>query len=119
MLPHSLFNRRGADILSEIGVSLPKAVLGGEAEIDTLSGKVKMKIPAGTQSGRIFRLKGKGMPDVHGRGVTGDHLVKVDVEIPRSLNSEQRRAMEEFARASGESGDSRESFVDKFKKSFK
>ena len=60
-----------------------------------------MKIPAGTQSGRIFRLREKGIPDVHGRGI-GDELVRVNVEIPARLNSEQRRLMEEFARLSGE-----------------
>lgn len=118
MFSHGRFSRRGADIISAVNISLPKAVLGGMTEVDTLSGKVEMKIPSGTQSGRIFRLKGKGMPDVHGRG-TGDQLVKVEVEIPRNLSPEQRRLMEEFARASGEYPDYRESFVDKFKKNFK
>jgi len=116
---HPQFGRNGADIVTAINISLSKAVLGGETEVDTLSGKVEMKIPPGTQSGRVFRLKGRGMPDVHGRGTSGDELVKVEVDIPRSLNSEQRRLMEEFARASGEYQNSRESFTDKFKKNFK
>jgi molecular chaperone DnaJ len=60
-----------------------------------------MKIPAGTQSGRIFRLKEKGIPDVHGRGI-GDELVRVNVDIPTRLTPEQRKLMEEFARLSGE-----------------
>jgi molecular chaperone DnaJ len=98
-------------------VSLSKAILGGEMEVPTLEGKVNMKIPAGTQSGRIFRLKGKGIPDLHGRGV-GDELVRVNVHIPTSLTSQQRQLMEEFARISGENI-SKESFSEKIKKAFK
>jgi molecular chaperone DnaJ len=101
VLPHQVFQRHGNDIVVETGISLTKAVLGGEAEVPTLHGHVTMKIPAGTQSGRVFRLKEKGIPDVHGRG-TGDELVQVNVEIPNRLTQEQRRLMEEFARISGE-----------------
>ena len=90
---------------------------GCEIDVPTIDAKVKMKIPAGTQPGRIFRLKGKGMPDVHGRGI-GDELVKVDIEIPGKLSSEQRRLIEEFARASGEDIN-KESFTDKIKKTFR
>ncbi len=99
--PHSVFARQGNDILTEINISLSKAVLGSEVEVSTLDGKVEMKIPAGTQSGKIFRLREKGIPDVHARGI-GDELVRVTVDIPVKLNAEQRRLMEEFARASGE-----------------
>lgn len=115
--PHLVFQRHGNDILTEINISLSKAVLGAEVEVSTLDGKVEMKIPAGTQSGKIFRLREKGIPDVHGRGI-GDELVRVIVEIPAKLNSEQRRLMEEFARASGETS-AKESFGDKIKKTFK
>jgi molecular chaperone DnaJ len=101
VLPHKIFERHQNDIATEITISLSKAVLGSEVQIPTLHGHVSMKIPAGTQSGRIFRLKEKGIPDVHGRG-TGDELVRVNVEIPTRLNPEQRRLMEEFARLSGE-----------------
>ena len=59
------FERHNNDILNEIKISLSKAILGGEAEVETLSGKVKMKIPPGTQAGKIFRLKEKGFPDPH------------------------------------------------------
>jgi molecular chaperone DnaJ len=76
-----------------------------------------MKIPAGTQSGRVFRLKEKGVPDVHGRGI-GDELVQVNVEIPVRLTVEQRRLIEEFARLSGEDIN-KSSFSDKIKKAFK
>jgi len=97
---------------------LSKAILGAEIEVPTLNGKVQMKITAGTQSGRIFRLKGKGIPDLHGRGC-GDELVRVTVEIPKSLTPQQRRLIEEFARISGEDPTSKDSFTDKIKKAFK
>jgi molecular chaperone DnaJ len=115
--PHTVFERHENDILTEITISLSKAILGSEVEVPTLNGKVSMKIPSGTQSARIFRLKGKGIPDLHGRGV-GDELVKVNVEIPRYLTPEQRKLIEEFARLSGE-GVNKESFTDKIKKAFK
>ncbi len=96
---HPVFKRQGNDILAEINISLSKAVLGSEVEVPTLNGKAEMKIPPGTQSGKIFRLREKGIPDVHLRGV-GDELVRVIVDIPTRLTSEQRRLMEEFARIS-------------------
>jgi molecular chaperone DnaJ len=114
---HPAFQRHNNDILTETAVSLTKAILGGEIEVPTLNGKVTMKIPAGTQSGRIFRLKGKGMPDLHGRGI-GDELARVNVDIPKYLTPEQRKLIEEFARLSGEDVN-KESFTDKIKKAFK
>jgi molecular chaperone DnaJ len=116
--PHATFERHANDILAEIKISLPKAILGAEVHVPTLEGKVSMKIPAGTQSGRIFRLKEKGILDVHGRG-KGDELVRVIVEIPTRLTAEQRKAIEEYARASGEAVSDPESFTDKIKKAFK
>ena len=77
-----------------------------------------MKVPAGTQCGKIFRLKGKGIADLHSRDI-GDELVKVDIEIPQRLTAVQRQLIEEFARLNGEDLTSRESFTDKFKKSFR
>jgi molecular chaperone DnaJ len=117
VMPHRLFKRHDNDIITEVKISLSKAVLGGEMVVSTLDGKVDMKIPAGTQPGSIFRLKGKGIPDLHGHDC-GDELVKVDIEVPTRLSSEQRKLIEEFARLSGESVD-RESFTDKIKKSFR
>jgi len=117
VMPHRFFQRHGNDVIMEVKISLSKAVLGGEIVVSTLDGKVDMKIPSGTQSGSVFRLKGKGIIDLHGRGY-GDELVKVDIEIPTRLTNEQRRLMEEFAHLSGESID-RESFTDKIKKSFR
>jgi molecular chaperone DnaJ len=115
--PHAVFERHNNDILTEITISLSKAILGAEVEVPTLNGKVSMKIPPGTQSGRIFRLKEKGVPDLHGRGI-GDELVRVNVDIPARLTPEQRKLIEEFARLSGEEI-SKESFGDKIKKAFK
>ena len=71
------------------------AALGGTVEVKTLTGKVALKIPAGTQSGTVFRLKGHGMPKLRG-GANGDEYVKVHVEVPKTLTSEQRKALEEF-----------------------
>ena len=115
--PHSIFERHRSDIITEVTISLPKAILGGEVEVPTLEGKVKMKIPAGTQSGKVFRLKDKGVPDVHTE-VPGDELVRVTVEIPKNLTAEQRRLIEEFAKLSGEEV-TKESFADKIKKTFR
>jgi molecular chaperone DnaJ len=116
--PHRVFERQDNDIITQINISLSKAILGAEIEVPTLNGKVSMKIPAGTQSQTIFRLNHKGIPDLHGRG-RGDELVKVVVNIPTHLSEEQRRLIEEFARVSGEEADKKESLSDKIKKAFK
>jgi len=115
--PHEFFKRHNNDILTEVTISLSKAILGGEVEVPTLTGKVSMKIPAGTQPERIFRLKEKGISDVHSHDV-GDELVKVNVEIPTRLTAQQLKLIEEFARLSGEDID-KESFTEKIKKAFK
>lgn len=115
--PDNNFERHNNDILSEVTISLVKAILGSEVEIPTLSGKVKMKIPAGTQGGRIFRLKEKGMPDVHSY-TRGDQLVRINVEIPTELNSQERKLIEQFAALRGEDIE-KEGFVDKLKKTFR
>jgi molecular chaperone DnaJ len=83
--------------VTEVSATLPQALLGAELSVPTLEGSVMMRIPAGTQAGTTFRLRGKGMPDLHGKGV-GDELVKVTVEIPRNLSSRQKELVEELAR---------------------
>jgi molecular chaperone DnaJ len=115
--PDQVFHRDGNNLIIGITISLSKAVLGGTVRVPVLKGHVDMKIPAGTPSGKIFRLKDKGMPDLHGRGA-GDELVQVNVEIPSRLSAEQRTAMEEFARLSGEPVE-KENFGDKIKRGFK
>jgi molecular chaperone DnaJ len=114
---HPIFQRHNNDLLIQINISLSKAILGAEVEVPTLNGKVSMKIPPGTQSGKVFRLREKGIRDLHGRGI-GDELVRVDVEIPTRLTPQQRKLIEEFAHLSGEDVN-KESFTDKIKKAFK
>lgn len=94
--PHELFQRDGDDLLCEIPINFVAAALGAELEVPTLSGKAFIKIPTGTQSGTIFRLKGKGAKNVQGYGV-GDLHARVVVEVPTHLNSAQRAKLEEFA----------------------
>lgn len=116
---HALFVRQDNDVVIEAPISFPQAALGSEIEVPTLDGKIKLKIPAGTQSGKIFRLKGKGFVDLHGYG-RGDHLVRIVVETPRRLSGRQRELLEEFARVSGEDVNHpmAKGFVDKLKEMF-
>ncbi|HEY6394697.1 MAG TPA: molecular chaperone DnaJ, partial [Candidatus Binataceae bacterium] len=116
---HQLFVRQDNDVVIEVPISFPQAALGTEIEVPTLEGKVDLKIQPGTQSGRVFRLKGKGIVDLHGYG-RGDQLVRVVVETPRSLTSEQRKLLEEFARLDGKAVNHplSKGFVDKIKEMF-
>ncbi|MFH1244860.1 MAG: molecular chaperone DnaJ [Candidatus Omnitrophota bacterium] len=117
--PHEIFERHGNDLLCEVPVSFPQAALGADIEVPTLQGKIKMNLPAGAQSGKIFRIKGKGVPDVHGYG-RGDELVKVMVETPKGLNAKQKQLLQEFAQACGEEVTPlRQSFIKKLKTLFK
>jgi len=98
---HPFFNREGDDIWCEVPISFPTAALGGEIEVPTLADKAKVKIPAGTQSGKVFRLKGKGIANVKGYGL-GDELVRVVIETPTSLTKRQKELLEEFSHISGD-----------------
>lgn len=100
---HPVFERQGADLLLEQKITFALAALGGEIEVPTLSGKAAVKIPAGTQSGTVFRLKGKGVYDLRERR-HGDELVKVTVEVPARLSKRQRELLEEFDKESGGGG---------------
>ncbi|MDP2913557.1 MAG: molecular chaperone DnaJ [Candidatus Omnitrophota bacterium] len=116
--PHDIFERHDTDIFCEVPIDFATAVFGGEIEVPTIEGRIKMKIPPGTQSGRIFRLKAKGIAHLHDRG-RGDQLVRVQIDVPTDLNQEQRRLLKEFAGASGGySGPLSKSFLDKMKKLF-
>jgi len=115
--PHPIFKREGSDLYTEVSISLTKAILGGEIDVPTLDGKVSMKIPAGTQSGKVFRLKGKGIIDLHTKSY-GDEFVKVNVIIPTNLTPQERKLIEEFARLRGEDIE-KQNFTDKFKRMFK
>lgn len=99
--PHPLFSRRGADVLVTIPISFPEAVLGTQVDVPTLEGKVKMKVPPGTQSGKAFRLRGKGI-EVFGGAGKGDQLVNVVVEVPEQITKKQRQLIEELAKELGD-----------------
>lgn len=97
--PHPLFHREGAHVQCRVPISMATAALGGQIEVPTLGGKrARVTIPEGTQSGRQFRLKGKGMPMLRGRD-KGDMYVKVAVETPVNLNKKQKKLLEEFQQA--------------------
>ena len=98
---HDVFERQGDDLFCEIPIKFTLATLGGTIQVPTMAGKATLKIPAGTQSGTTFRLKGRGMPHLRG-GSHGDQLIRVQVEVPDSLSAEQRQILEEFARVSGD-----------------
>jgi molecular chaperone DnaJ len=115
---HELFERQGEDLFCEIPIKFTLATLGGTIEVPTLFGKASLKIPTATQSGTTFRLRGKGMPSLRG-GSQGDQLVRVQVEVPQSLSSEQKKILEEFARISGDAAEpTSKSFFEKAKKFF-
>ncbi len=99
--PHPLFVREGLEIICEVPISFVQAALGAEIEVPTLEGKVKMKIPPGTQAGRVFRLKGKGIRDIQGYH-QGDQHVRVLVETPTHLTARQKELLKEFAALGGE-----------------
>lgn len=114
--PHELFRREGTSVLCQVPITFPQAVLGAELEIPTIDGKVKYTLPEGTQSGTTFRLKGKGIPAINGRG-RGDQYVTVYVETPRNLNREQKEALKKFSDSLEERNHEKlKGFLKKFKK---
>ena len=99
--PHEIFRRDGTAVFCEAPITFTQAVLGGTLEIPTIDGKVKYDIPEGTQTGTVFRLRGKGIPVLNGRG-RGDQYVTVNIETPRNLNREQKEALKKFSESLGE-----------------
>ncbi len=113
--PHALFRRDGTSVFCEAPITFTQAVLGAELEIPTIDGKVKYTIPEGTQTGTVFRLKGKGIPVLNGRG-RGDQFVTVTIETPKGLTREQKDALRKFSESLGESNyEKQKSFFKKFK----
>lgn len=98
--PHPIFERDGYNVWVEMHISYAAAALGCELQVPTLDGKVKYSIPAGTQSGDVFKLKGRGIQSLNNRG-RGDQLVRVVVDVPRNLNAEQKRLLMELDKALG------------------
>ncbi len=113
--PHQFFHRRDDNILLNLSINIAQAALGAEIEVPTLDGKAKLSVPAGTQPGNMFTLKGKGVPHLRSNG-RGDELVMIEVEVPTRLSADQRRIFEELARTLGsEVRPQEKSFVDKLK----
>lgn len=115
---HEIFQRDGDDLICEVPVSFVQAALGAELDVPTLNGKAEIKIPAGTQPGTTFRLKGKGVKNVQGYG-HGDLHVRVIVEVPTHLTSEQKAKLQEFAElCNGKESPLSQSFFEKAKNLF-
>jgi molecular chaperone DnaJ len=113
---HPMFERRGDDIYCNVPISYSLAALGGEAEVPTLEGGHKLKIPAGTQSNKIFKLRGKGLPHLGRRG-KGSQLVRTIVWVPTKLDKEEKQLLEQLSRFSGkEKIEPGKSFVKKLMK---
>ena len=103
---HAIFDRAGHDIICDMPITMAQAALGDRIDVPTLDGLVKMSVPAGTQSGRSFRLRGRGVPDVHGRG-KGDEIVRVQVQTPTHMTKKQKEILKKFEEAAGNhAGDS-------------
>jgi molecular chaperone DnaJ len=98
---HAIFQRSGADLITEVPFAFTQLALGDKVEIPTLRGRVEMTIPPGTQSGKIFRLRGQGLPVMDGGG-RGDQLVRVFIEVPRKLSDRQKELLREFAQIEDE-----------------
>lgn len=113
--PHKFFRRRNNEILLDLDINIAQASLGDEIEVPTLQGTKKLKIPAGTQPGRVFRMAGEGVPVLQ-RSTRGDQLVTVNVQVPTSLNSEQKELLEQLGKTMGTDINIQErSFFDKLK----
>jgi molecular chaperone DnaJ len=116
---HKVFRREDDDLYCEVPIAFSLAALGGEVDVPTLEGKAHLKVLAGTQSGQMFKLRGKGIVNVNGRG-RGDLFARLIVEVPSRLNAEQRRRLEEFAAlCSDENTPLRKSFFERAKEFFK
>ncbi len=116
---HKIFQREGDNLYCEVPIPFTTAALGSEVPVPTLEGKAHLKLPAGTQSGQVFRLRGKGIINVNGRD-RGDLLARLIVEVPSHLNAEQRRKLEEFAALCGEENTPlRKSFFERAKEFFR
>jgi molecular chaperone DnaJ len=116
--PHDFLQREGSDLIAIVPISFTQAALGATITVPSLNGTRELKIPAGTQYGSIFRIKGKGLPDMRTRR-TGDQLVQITIETPAKLNSKQEELLREFAKTENNNVcPQSESFFKKLKKYF-
>ncbi len=113
--PHPFFKRKGNDLLCEVPISFVQACLGGEVEVPTIDENATVRIPAGTPSGRVFHLRGKGIPKLGGYG-KGDQFVTVFIDVPKKMTTRQKEILTEFAEISGD--DISKGFMDKIKDMF-
>ena len=117
--PHKFFERDGTTVICEVPINIVQATLGAEIKVPTLDGQVIMKVPEGTQPGKVMRLKGKGIPSLRG-GIRGDQLVRIKVVVPSRLNERQKDALRAFAEISKDNINPEEkSFLNKIKNLFK
>lgn len=117
--PHPIFTREGQDVYVDIPVSFVQAALGDTLQVPTIDGRVEYKMPEGTQTGTVFRMRGKGIQNLNGRG-RGDQYVRVNVEVPKNLSDKQKKLLREFEEtATDENQVKRKGFWDKVKDVFK
>lgn len=116
--PHTIFTRHNNDVVCQVPVSFTQAALGGKLEVPTLKGRETIDVPGGTQHGEVFKLKGKGLPEIRGYK-TGDQLVQILIEVPRKLTDRQKQLLRDFA-DDEEAGHlpQRKGFMDKVKNLF-
>ena len=106
--------------MCDFPITFVEAALGAEIEVPTIDGKVTYNVPEGTQTGTVFRLKGKGVPRLHGNGARGDQYVKINIEIPKNLSDKQKEILRQFADTVEPSKyNERKSFFDKMKEFLK
>lgn len=117
--PHEIFRREGYDVICDVPISFTQAALGAEIEIPTIDGIMKYKIPEGTQTSTVFKIKGKGIKRFRSES-RGDQYIKVHVEVPVKLSQKQKELLRQFAEASGDEGlEQKKSFFEKVKDLFK
>ena len=116
--PHEIFKRRGQDVMVELPVTFVQAALGAELEAPSIDGKISYNMPEGTQPDTVFRIRGKGIPNLNGRG-RGDQFIKVKIEIPRNLTREQKDILRQFEETAGDAQfGEKKGFFDKMKDLF-
>ena len=117
--PHPIFTRNGPDVHVDIPISFAQAALGDTLQVPTIDGRIEYKIPEGTQTGTTFRMRGKGIQNVNGRG-RGDQYVRVNIEVPKNLSEKQKKLLREFEETSTDENQvKRKSFWDKVKDALK
>jgi molecular chaperone DnaJ len=116
--PHKQFQRKGSDLYLDVSIGIGQAALGVEMDVPTLDGTAPLRVPEGTQHGAVFRIRGHGMPRLHGSG-KGDLKVRVGIKVPKRLNQKQKELLHEYSKVSGEeAGVENKNFFDHLKDAF-